>query len=197
MARKLIRDVRHEELIQATIFAVHKSGFSGITLVEIAQLADISPASINYYFGSKEHLMMAVMRKLMTTLRDRMLFRLGPAKTPRERLLAMIEANFDDELFTLEQCSTWMQFWGAAPYSPKLERLHRINRTRVRSNFRSVLKSLVNEDLQETTRRSIQAYMDGVWIEAAQARRDLNGELARKEARKFVEMILDSSENLR
>lgn len=197
MARKQIRDLRHEELIQATISAVHESGFSGITLAEIARRADISPASINYYFGSKEQLMMAVMRRLMTLLRDRMLIRLSDAKTPRERLLAMIEANFDDDLFTLEQCSTWMQFWGEAPYSPGLNRLHRINRSRVRSNFRSVLTSLVHDDLKETTRRSIQAYMDGVWVDAAQTRQDLDAGLARKEACKFVELILDSSEELR
>ncbi len=197
MARKQIRDVRHEELVQATISAVHENGFSGITLAEIARRADISPASINYYFGSKEQLMMAVMRKLMTTLRNCMLLRLSKANTPRERLFAMIEANFDDDLFTLEKCSTWMQFWGEAPYSPKLKRLHRINRNRVRSNFRSVLKSLIHEDLEEITRRSIQSYMDGIWIEAAQARRELDGEMARKEARKFVELILNSSEELR
>lgn len=197
MARKQIRDVRHEELLRATIAAVHEKGFSGITLADIARRADISAASINYYFGSKEQLMMAVMRKLMTKLRTAMLRRLRGATTPRERLLAMIEANFDDDLFTLEQCSTWMQFWGEAPYSPKLKRLHRINRNRVRSNFRSVLRPLVPDDLEEITRRSVQAYMDGVWIEAAQSRRPLDGALAREEARKFVELMLESSEELR
>ena len=73
MGRKRIRDIRNEELIEATIVAVHKRGYSVVTMAEIAQEAGASAASINYYFGSKEGLMQATMRHLLRKLRIAMI----------------------------------------------------------------------------------------------------------------------------
>jgi TetR/AcrR family transcriptional repressor of bet genes len=180
MKRRTIRDIRSDELIDAAILAVHKRGFGVVTMTEIAEGAGTSAASINYYFGSKEQLMESVMRRLLDILKHALLKRLATTKTPTERLLAICEANFDDSLFTIEQTSVWVQFWSHAPYSPLLTRLHRINRSRVRSHFRAELKQLMPTETCETVRRALQAYMDGVWLEAAQTE---TGELLPANAR--------------
>ncbi len=190
MARKRIRDIRHDELITATIDGVHQLGFANITLSEIAKKADISPASINYYFGSKEQLLAATMQHLLATLHRSTLERLSNVVQPRDRLIAIVEANFDDTLYTVEQCSVWVQFWSAAPYSSTLSRLHRINRSRVRSNIRGELQHLVGKHSLETVRRAIQAYMDGLWVEAAQSNRAVDAKAARQEAKRFTELLL-------
>ena len=149
MARKRIRDIRNDELIAATIDAVHQLGFANITLSDIARKADISPASINYYFGSKDQLLAATMLQLLSKLHVATLARLKKANDPESRLMAIVEANFDDALFTVQQCSVWVQFWSAAPYSATLARLHRINRCRVRSNIRGELHKIVPEASRE------------------------------------------------
>ena len=64
MKRRRIRDIRNEELIDATIAAVHRRGFADVTMAEIAAEAGASAASINYYFGSKDQLLAATMRRL-------------------------------------------------------------------------------------------------------------------------------------
>lgn len=196
MGRRKIRDIRNEELISATISAAYENGFGNITLADVAREAGASPASVTYYFGTKEQLMCAAMLRLMNLLRDALLRRLQTAQTAHDRFLAVIDANFDESLFVLEQCSMWIQFWSQAPYSAPLSRLHQINRSRVRSNFRSELKQLLPPESRETARRAIQAYMDGVWIEAVQQNQKLNAASARAEARRFVEMILSSPESL-
>ncbi len=193
MARTRIRDIRHEELIHATVTAVHKRGYAAVTMAEIAREAGASAASINYYFGSKEKLMEATMRRMLTMLKKAQLERYATAKTPLDRLMAVIDANFSDRLFTLEQCAIWMQFWANAPYVDSLSRLQRINRARVTSHFRAELRSLLPDDRREIVREALQSYMDGVWLEAAQANEPLDPAAARAEARRFTQLMLDNA----
>ncbi len=192
MTRKRIRDIRHQELINAAIRAIHKRGFASVTMAEIAAEADAAAASINYYFGSKEKLMEATMRYLLGILRQATLTNLAKASTPRTRLMAIIDANFDDALFTNPQCSVWIQFWAHAPYSESLSRLHQINRARVKSHFRAELKNLLPIQTCETARRALQSYMDGVWLEATQTSQPLNPATTRKEARRVITLLLDN-----
>lgn len=194
MGRTRIRDIRHEELITATITAVHKRGYAVVTMAEIAAEAGASAASINYYFGSKEKLMEATMRRLLCLLKDAMLQRYATAHTPHERLMAVIDANFSDRLFTQEQCSIWMQFWANAPFSASLNRLHRINRSRVTAHFRAELRALLphpqSQAQRDTVREALQCYMDGVWLEAAQSDSVVDPEQARVEARRVADLLL-------
>lgn len=190
MGRKRIRDIRHEEFIEATIIAVHKRGYAVVTMAEIAREAGSSAASINYYFGSKEGLMEATMRHLLNLLKSSMIRLYAQAETPKERLLAVMDANFADDLFTVEKCSIWMQFWANAPYSKRLSRIHRINRYRVHSHFSAELKRLLPKDQVETARSALQSYMDGVWLEAAQSEVPLDPEGARQAAHRVVDLLL-------
>ncbi|MEP2530906.1 transcriptional regulator BetI [Shimia sp.] len=194
MGRTRIRDIRHQELIEATITAVHQRGYAVVTMAEIAAEAGATAASINYYFGSKEKLMEATMRRLMTLLKDAMLERYAVARTPHDRLIAVLDANFSDRLYTIEQCSVWVQFWGSAPYVPPLARLHRINRARVTAHVRAELRSLLPENRRETVREALQSYMDGVWLEAAQSAVALDPSRARTEARKVANLLLQRYE---
>lgn len=193
MSRRRIRDIRHDELIGATITAVYKHGYTVVTMSDIAREAGATAASINYYFGSKENLVEATMRRLLNLLKEAMLERYATAKTPHERLMAVLDANFSDRLYTIEQCSLWVQFWGSAPYVSSLTRLHRINRSRVTSHFRAELRALLPPEQRETAREALQSYMDGVWLEAAQSAKTLDPANARAKARRVAQLLLDGT----
>ena len=105
MSRKRIRDIRNEELIEATIVAVHRHGYGVVTMADIAREAGASAASINYYFGSKEGLMEATMRHLLRKLRSAMIAGYSSASSPTDRLYVVMDANFSDQLFTVEPVS--------------------------------------------------------------------------------------------
>ncbi|NRB17349.1 MAG: transcriptional regulator BetI [Rhodobacteraceae bacterium] len=190
MSRKRIRDIRNEELIEATIVSVHRHGYGVVTMSDIAREAGASAASINYYFGSKEGLMEATMRHLLRKLRTAMIAGYSAASTPTDRLHVVMDANFSDQLFTVEQCSIWMQFWASAPYSPHLARLHRVNRSRVRSHFRAELRQLLPVEGVETARQALQNYMDGAWLQAALSDQPLDAQQARSAARRVVDLVL-------
>ena len=74
--KKSIRDIRHEELIDAAITAIYKNGYATVTMTEIAREIGATAASINYYFGSKENLMEATMLRLMELLKQASILRL-------------------------------------------------------------------------------------------------------------------------
>lgn len=190
MARKRIRDIRHEEFIEATIVTLHARGYRLATMADIARAAGSSAASISYYFGSKEGLMEATMRHLLGKLRDAMVAGYSQAETPRERLYAAMDANFSDALYTVPQCSIWMQFWANAPYSPPLARLHQINRARVKSHFNAELSTLLAAEHVETACQTLQSYMDGVWLQAAQSEGPLDAKAARRSAHQVVDLVI-------
>ncbi|MEL7466239.1 MAG: transcriptional regulator BetI [Pseudomonadota bacterium] len=192
MIRKRIRDIRNDELIDAAIAALHRKGFASVTMAEIAAEAGASAASINYYFGAKDRLLEATMRRLMSTLRTALLERFEAARTPAERLMAIVEANFDDRVFTIEQCSVWVQFWAAAPYRDGLARLHRINRSRVQSNMRAEMRALLPDETAEIARVALQNYMDGVWLEAAQSRGALDPAEERRKALRVARLLISA-----
>lgn len=190
MARRKIRDIRHEELIAGTIRAVQAHGFAAVTMADIATEAGSTAPSITYYFGSKDRLMEDTMRHLLRLLRAAFLDRIRTARTHEDRILAVVEANFADRLFTPAQCALWTQFWANAPHAPGLARLHRINRARVAAHLDHALAPLVAPDRRDTVRHVLQSYMDGVWLEAAQSQTPPDAATARAEARAVARLLL-------
>lgn len=190
MARQKIRELRRTELIDAVIAAIHETGFAALTVNEIARKAQTSTGSIHYYFGSKEALLEATMRHLMAILRRAVVTRLRGQTTPENRLIAIVTGNFDETLFTHQNCSVWSQFWASAPYTASLSRLQRINRARVSSNLHAEIRRLLPQELVESACVSIQSYMDGIWINAAQTGLSIQPAQAQHDAAAFLERVL-------
>lgn len=190
MGRQNIKAIRQAELIEAVIATIHTHGFAALTVNHIAKEAQTSTGSIHYYFGGKEALLEATMRHLLSTLRDAVLQRLDGQTNSEQRLAAIVSGNFDKTLFTNQSCSVWMQFWAYAPYSPKLARLHRLNKSRVRSNLRAELKQLMPAQSVETARTAIQSYMDGIWLHAAQPDAVADADVAQADATLFLRLLL-------
>ena len=190
MSKKRIRDIRHDELIDAAISAVASHGFARVTMTDIATAAGSTAASINYYFGSKDQLIQAMMLRILGILKTANLRRLARAETPYDRFMAGLEANFDARLFTPEICAIWLQFWANAPYNAGLARLQMINRRRVASHFHRELMQLVPQSRVQTVQTALQNYMDGVWLQAAMQRKDVDPDAARRDARRVAELLL-------
>ena len=162
MTRQKIRAIRREELIHATIAAIYENGFADLTVAQIARDAEASTGSIHYYFGGKEALLEATMVHLLDLLHTAHRRHLSSAEGAKDRLHAVVQANFDDTFLTRETCRVWTQFWAFAPYHPGLARLHKLNRARVRSNVIHSMRSLVSEQDLNVKANAIQGYMDGV-----------------------------------
>ncbi len=59
---------RRRSLIDATVDAIHERGYSDVTMAQIAKRAGVSGGLVHHYFGSKDQLLAATMRHLLTEL---------------------------------------------------------------------------------------------------------------------------------
>ncbi len=73
------------------LFASH--GYEATGIREVARDAGLSLSSIYHYVGSKEDLLLAIATKAMEDLRSAAEEALADAKTPSERLAALVEAH--------------------------------------------------------------------------------------------------------
>jgi TetR/AcrR family transcriptional repressor of bet genes len=190
MAHQKISAIRRHELVQATMTAIYEHGFADLTVAQIARDAQVSTGSIHYYFGGKEALLEATMHHLLSLLNTAFMRQSSRAEDPAARLHAVVQANFDETFLTRETCRAWTQFWAFAPYHPKLARLHRINRARVRSNLVYPLRALIPAQNLQVMTNAIQGYMDGVWIQVAQSKDTFDLNALQSEARHFTNQTI-------
>lgn len=84
-----------EKIINATIECIERFGIKGTTNRQIAAIAGVNSASVNYYFRSKENLINHCMKVTLNNAFDWKDISKLPGTTPRERCKAI----FSDLLF--------------------------------------------------------------------------------------------------
>ncbi|WP_425147993.1 TetR family transcriptional regulator C-terminal domain-containing protein [Deinococcus sp.] len=85
---------RRTALERAAYLAIFEQGYAGVTLERIAAHAGVSKGTLVYYFGTREGLLVAVMRRFVRTIAAATRRALRLATTPEGRLLAYVENQF-------------------------------------------------------------------------------------------------------
>lgn len=165
--RRRMQQNRRQKLVNATITAIHQYGFAESTVARIAALAGISAGNVHHYFGGKDGLLEEAMRTQLDTIRQETAARLSVARTPEERLRAIVESNFVPEIYTQEICTAWLHFVAHATHAPQLYRLSKINTRRLQSNLTATLKLLVSVDSARAISATCTAMIDGFWMHRA------------------------------
>jgi len=159
--------LRRKALIDAAIAAIGDRGTLDVTMSDIAGRAGVSSALAHHYFGAKEDLLLATMRHLLADLGRDSVVALRNAKTPRERISAIIAVNFSVGQFRQETVHAWLAFYVEAQRSAPLRRLLRVYSRRLYSNLTSALRHLVPTAEAERMAESIAAMIDGLYIRRA------------------------------
>ncbi|MBZ0334348.1 transcriptional regulator BetI [Marinobacter sp. AL4B] len=168
MARIGVETIRRQQLIDATLQVIEEHGFQGATVGKIAAIADLSVGIVSHYFGGKQGLLEATMRRLLSSLqKDVSKLMADRPNTPRERLMAIVDANFSGVQTHAQSSKTWLAFWTQAMHSPDLMRLQRVNERRLLSNLMFYLRQLMPEPQVRSTAQTIAALIDGFWLRAA------------------------------
>jgi len=159
--------LRRRALIDATISAIGERGSLDVTMSDIAGRAGVSSALAHHYFGAKDDLLQATMRRLLADLGRDMVVALQRAGTPRERVSAVIAVNFSAGQFRQETIHAWLAFYVEAQKSPMLRRLLRVYARRLNSNLLSGLAPLLPRIEAERMAEAIAAMIDGLYIRRA------------------------------
>ena len=117
--RKLSREARRQQLIEATIAVMAERGYARATLTEVADTAGLSHGLVNFHFTSKEVLFSETLSYLSEEYTQNWQTQLAKAgQSPAARLDALLRADFRPEICTPERLAAWSAFWGEAQSRP-------------------------------------------------------------------------------
>lgn len=173
-----ISDIRRAELRRAAFEVLQREGMAGATLERVAAQAGASKGIVLHYFASKQELFEHAMREANVKLAEVVVARLNRAASPRERLDAIIEGNFDESFFQPSICHAWLSLCAEVPREPQLARIQKVIHARMRSNLLSALRHLVPKGDCEPIALGITTLIDGLWLRSGLQ----SGGLSREEA---------------
>lgn len=168
--RKLSRDARRVQLIEATINVLARQGYSRTTLTAVASEAGLSHGLVNFHFQTKEKLLEEVLAYLAEEYRANWVAALAEAGTrPSEQLDAMIRADFNPAICTAARLSAWCAFWGEAQSRPLYQSQCASNDEEYKRTIEDICTRLVSEGGYDTdpvlAARAIRVTSEGVWLD--------------------------------
>lgn len=168
MSRPIMKNVRQQQLINATLMSVERHGLQHTTINTISGLAGMSSGIISHYFGGKQGLIEATQKFLLDELKQALLKRTsGKTLTPVARLSMIVEANFTELQRSNAATKTWLSFWSQAMHDPGLARLQNINSQRLYSNLLFSFKQLLPNTAAINAAKQTAAVIDGFWLRSA------------------------------
>ncbi len=168
--RKMPRDARRQQLIEATIETIARQGYSRTTLTEVARTAGLSHGLVNFHFKTKDKLLVEVLLYLAEEYRANWTGAVEAAGTSAsEQLHAMLAADFLPELCTPARLSAWCAFWGEAQGRP----LYQENCGSNDEEYNRILEGLCARMNTEhgyandpaRTARVLRVTTEGVWLD--------------------------------
>lgn len=165
MPKTGMEPLRRAALVDAAIIEIGAARSLDVTVAQIARRAGMSSGLAHHYFGGKDQMLLAAMKQILSEFSQKMCAGLHQAKTPRERLEAVVHANFADHVFDRSKTSAWLSFYGLAQSNDQAAYLMRIYQRRLRSNLLFDLKSLTPR--ADEIAAALGALIDGVYLRAA------------------------------
>ncbi|TPI40999.1 transcriptional regulator BetI [Mesorhizobium sp. B3-1-9] len=181
-----LSDIRRKELRQAAFAVLEREGIAGATLEKVAAQAGASKGIVLHYFRNKQELFEHAMREANAVLCHAVVARLQRARTPTERLDAVIEGNFEEHLFLPPLCHAWLSLCAEVPRDEKLARIQKVIHARMRSNLLSGLRGLASPELAEEIVLGVTALIDGLWLRLGLQPGSVTREQAVRQVKDFV-----------
>ena len=154
--------IRRDALVKAAIAEIGEAGSLDVTVSQIARRAGMSSALAHHYFGSKEQMLVAAMRHILTIFGAEVRGALAMAHTPSQRIEAIVRASFSSQNFRSETASAWLNFYVEAQVSRETRRLLSVYHKRLKSNLVHAFRPLVADP--DAAAETVSALIDGVYL---------------------------------
>lgn len=187
LPRKATRQFRQQQLIEATIAALAQKGQTRLKLQDVAEIAGLSYGLVNFHFETKEKLLNETLRYLSTEYRANWEQALEAAsKNPAAQLNALIQADFDEKIFTPARVMAWSTYWGEAQSRPVYLQQCGANDLEYIKVMEGICARLITDTglplKADRVARVIRVTIEGVWLDMI----TMSQPYARKEALRTV-----------
>ena len=103
-----VKEIRRKQLIEATIRAIGRYGYASVTLTHVANEAGLSPGIVNFYFKSKDQLLVDTLEYIAGEYSTFWQAALNKGRvSPAAGLEAMLDADFDASVCNVEKIAIW------------------------------------------------------------------------------------------
>lgn len=157
-------------LIRSAYAVIGEKGVHGISLQDVADNARVSKGVTLYYFKSKDNLILATMRWVLSRVADRVRLAVAQADEPCERMLAMVDAIFFDPEANRR---FYVAYLDMVDYAARLDTFKQVSETFdgiVNALYADVIRSGVEEgafhvpDVDDAA-RVVRALIDGLFVQ--------------------------------
>lgn len=151
---------RREEILESALEVIGREGYQNASLKQIADVVGVTPAALLHYFGSKEELFTAVLRK--RDEHDELDPRVASAADARAGLIAVIRHN--TEVPGLVELFSRLAVDAADPAHPAHD-YFLARSARLRERVAETLPDGAGTLDPDTTARIVQAVADGLQLQ--------------------------------
>jgi len=192
-----VKEIRRKQLIDATIRAIGRYGYASTTLTHVAGEAGLSPGIVNFYFKSKDQLLLATLEQIVDEYSAFWQQALNKGKVaPASGLEAMIDADFHQSVCNPEKISIWYAFWAEAGNNPAYQGLVQ----RLETDYIQQTVELCNRIITEggygidarTVAVGLNAMIDGLWFDCLMEPKTFNRNDAKRVCRSYLAAVFPS-----
>lgn len=189
--RKASREVRRQQLIEATIDSLARRGYAETTMADVADGAGLSRGIVNFHFESKEKLLVATLQHMSDEYAAHWRAALQRAgDDPARRLAALVAADFDRAVCNKRKLAAWCAFWGEAKSRPTYQALCGARDVAYQNLILDLCRRLKEEggyayDPQGIA-LSISAVLEGLWLRLMMGGEEVTRESALRGANELL-----------
>lgn len=167
--RQSISEIRRRELAEATLLTMQEFGVKGTTVQRVSERAGLSHGLVHHYFKSKADMMEAAVRLTNRLITDEVLRLRKSAKTPHERINAVIHGNFAPSVCSRETVQAWASCSGEAAFNERFARTIRMVEWRLKSNLLYDLRKIMPVERAKQAATGLVLIIDGIWLKCARS----------------------------
>jgi TetR/AcrR family transcriptional repressor of bet genes len=171
MARDALKEARKVQLMEATIDCIAARGFADLTLADVAKAAGLSVGIVNFYFRSKDVLLIETLRHLVADYVKQTNENIRSAgTTAAAQIDAMIESDFHRTIANRKRVTVWYAFWGETRWRPEFLKICQQLSDSFHDETRAAFARLIAEggysDIDpDLVARGFDAMIDGLWLD--------------------------------
>lgn len=171
MARDALKEARKVQLMEATIDCIAARGFAELTLADVAKTAGLSVGIVNFYFRSKDVLLIETLRHLVADYIQQTNENIRHAgASAAAQIEAMIDSDFHRTIANRKRVTVWYAFWGETRWRPEFLKICQQLSDSFHEETRGAFARLIAEGGYtnvdaDLVARGFDAMIDGLWLD--------------------------------
>jgi TetR/AcrR family transcriptional repressor of bet genes len=190
-SRKASKDVRRQQLIEATIGVLAQKGYASLTVADVARSAGLSAGIVIFHFETKEKLLAATLEALADEYHRNWRAAQGQAgPEPAARLQAILLCDFNEQIYTGRKLAAWIAFWGETQGRPTYDEICYARDMERHEVLCGLVRDVISEGNYshdaETTQHALDALGEGLWLGVVTASSRVEPWVSARQAREVI-----------